>query len=293
MANKLGRIPLRDRTNELKKIYGQAEKEIARELSSFDVGDYQDMKAIKTQEKVNSIVRKLNRMAVKWAKVSVPEAYRKGYDVSRTRLEILGKEKDREFNVNKHRNSIDEYTDVTMNDLIKANLSIKQNVATFLYLARQANFGLQQIQEFDLRNEEIIAGLLDEAIEEGASRGELEQLIRVHFKRELYEKKFININGRNYDMIKYSKMVARTRLRHVQSEAVKNSCEQFDNDLVEISAHGTTCLICIPYEGNVYSISGKSSIYPYLDDWPAFHPNCEHSASPTSEIALEARERWG
>ena len=292
MANKLGRIPLRDRTNEIKRIYGMAEKEIARELSSFNIGDYQEMKAIKVQEKVNSTVRQLNRMAVKWAKVSVPEAYKKGYDVSRTRLEILGKEKDREFNVNKHRYSIDEYTDVTMNDLIKANLSIKQNVATFLYLARQANFGLQQIQEFDLRNEEIIAGLLDEAIEEGASRGNLEQLIRIHFKRELYEKKFININGRNYNMIKYSKMVARTRLRHVQSEAVKNSCEQFDNDLVEISAHGTVCPICIPYEGNIYSISGKSSVYPYLDDTPPYHPNCEHSMAPTSEIALEARERW-
>jgi len=293
MANKLGRIPLRDRTNELKRIYGAVEKAITRELFSFDIGNYQEMKAIKLQEKIDRMIRQLNRIAIKWTKKAIPEAYEKGYVVSKTRLEILGATRDIYFNTKKHRNSVDEYTDMTMNDLIKANQSIKTNVAMYLYLARQANRGLMQIQAFDLRSEEVISGLLDDAIREGASRGELERLIRIHFKRELYEKKFININGRNYNMIKYADLVAKTRMRTVQSEAVKNACEQFDNDLVEISDHGTVCPICIPYEGNIYSISGKSSKYPYLDSWPPWHPRCQHSASPTSEIALEARERFG
>jgi len=291
MANKLGRIPLRSRGKELERIYGAVEKAITKELFSFDIGDYQEMRAIKMQEKIDRLIRMLNRTAIKWVKSSISEAYEESYLISKTRLEILGAKKDIYFNINKHRHSVDEYTDITMNDLIKANQSIKTNVAMYLYLARQASRGLMQIQAFDLRSEEIIAGLLDDAIREGTSRGKLEQLIRIHFKRELYEKKFININGRNYNMIKYSKMVARTRLRHVQSEAVKNACEQFDNDLVEISAHGTVCPICIPYEGNIYSVSGKSSKYPYLDGWPPYHPNCEHSASPTSEAALEVR-KW-
>jgi len=293
MANKLGRIPLRDRTNELKRIYGMAEKAITKEFSLFDIGDYQELRAMKLQENIDRMIRQLNRTAIKWTKKAVPEAYEKGYSVSKTRLEILGAKKDIYFNMKKHRNSVDEYIDITMNDLIKANQSIKTNVAMYLYLARQANRGLMQIQAFDLRSEDVISGLVDDAIREGESRGDLERLIRIHFKRELYEKKFININGRNYNMIKYSRMVARTRMRHVQSEAVKNACEQFDNDLVEISAHGTVCPICIPYEGNTYSISGKSSRYPMLDSFPPWHPNCEHSASPTSEIAIEAEERFG
>ena len=133
----------------------------------------------------------------------------------------------------------------------------------------------------------MIAGLLDETIRDGGSRGDLQRLIRQHFKRELYEKKFININGRNYDLTKYAKTVARTRLRKVQSDSVKNMCTQYENDLVQISDHGTVSEICKPYEGNVYSINGQTPGYETLPEWPPFHPNCEHHASPTSIEAIE------
>jgi len=192
----------------------------------------------------------------------------------------------------KHRNSVDNYIDLTANDFIKANQSIRQNVSTYLMLSRQATSAAQQIQAFDLRNEEIIAKLLDDAIREGASRQALQQKIRIHFQRKLYEQKFININGRDYNLIKYAKMVARTRLRAVQSEAVKNTSEQYENDLIEISDHGCDCDICKEFEGNVYSISGNTPGYPMMMEWPPYHPSCEHSASPTSEIALGIREQF-
>jgi len=192
----------------------------------------------------------------------------------------------------KHRNSVDDYIDLTANDFIKANQSIRQNVSIYLMLSRQATSAAQQIQAFDLRDEEIIAKLLDDAIREGASRGQLEQLIRRHFQRKLYEQKFININGRNYNMIKYAKMVARTRIRQLQSEAVINACKQYENDLVEVSDHSTTTEICIPFEGNIYSISGTHPRYPALLESPPYHPNCMHSIAPTSEIAMRIEEQF-
>ena len=292
MPKKQGRIPLRERVNELRKIYGAAGKDIARELSLFDIGNYGELKVMKTEEEIDSIVKKLNTAVIKWADISISEAYMKGYEISKTRLEILGAKRNQEFSPITHKNVIGDWTDKTIDGLLRANMGIKPNIAIYLYLARQTHNNIMQIQEFDLRDEEVISGLLDEAILEGASRGELEQLIRVHFKRELYERKFININGRNYDMIKYARMVARTRMRTVQSEAVKNTCKQYDNDLVEISDHGTTCPICIPYEGNVYSLSGSHPAYPFLPDSPPYHPSCEHSMAPTSEVALEWREKY-
>lgn len=116
--------------------------------------------------------------------------------------------------------------------------------------------------------------------------------VKEYYRERFGEAQFIRINARNYEMRAYADLVAKTRLRVVQSEAVKNSCQQYQNDLVEISSHNTVCNICIPYEGNVYSVSGGHPKYPYLDAWPPFHPRCQHSAAPTSEIALEARERW-
>ena len=290
MPERQGLIPLRDRVDDLKRIYRISGDDIARELALFDVVNYQELKLMKTEDEITRLIKKLNRAVIKWSDKSIPEAYRKGQRVSRTRLEILGAEIDREFPPITHKNAIGDWTDKTIDVLLRANTSIKPNVAIYLYLARQASRQMVQVQEFKWGDEEIISELLDDAILEGASRGELESILRQHFKRDLFEKKFIKINGRNYDMIKYARMVARTQMRTVQSQAVKNTCQQFNNDLIEISDHGTTTPICIPYENQgTFSISGSHPTYPYLDAWPPFHPNCQHSASPTSEVALESR----
>ena len=293
MSDKFALIPNRKETVALTRVYSIAQKEITALLLRVDFADYKEIEATKIEKNINIIINRLNRLAIKWAKKTVPVAYTEGYVKSTSILNKIGADKDPFFEMKKHRNSVDNFTDLTAGDFIKANQSIKQNVSTYLTLSRQANAGLQQLQAFDLMDEEIIVGLLDDAIREGASRGKLEQIIRVHFKRQLYEQKFININGRNYNMIKYAKMVARTRLRQVQSETVKNTCEQYENDLIEISDHGTTTEVCLPFEGNIYSISGKNKTYPLLTEWPPFHPNCQHSAAPTSEIVLRATERFG
>ncbi len=288
-----GLIPLRDRVTELGRIYAIAGKAITDELLRFDIGDFKELKAMKTEDRIDSIIKKLNRAVIRWSQTATPEAYRKAADVSKIRLEILGAEIDQEFPPITHRNTVDNDIDKTVDVLIKANMSIKPNVMIYLFLARKTTEGLMQIQEFDLRDEEVIAGLLDDAIREGSSRGKLEKLIRIHLKRDLFERKFININGKSYDMIKYGKMVARTRLRTVQSEAVKNMANQFDNDLIEISSHETHDSICLSFDGKTFSLSGNTPGYETmpLDGWPPYHPNCEHFASPTSVEAIEARGR--
>ena len=84
-------------------------------------------------------------------------------------------------------------------------------------------------------------------------------------------------------------MVARTRLRKVQSDAVIETAKQFESDLVEISDHGTETEICEQYEGNVYSLFGKTPGYDVIDQYPPFHPNCQHHMFPTSEEAIAYR----
>jgi hypothetical protein len=284
-------VPNRREIAVLARIYSEAAKQITTELLRIDFIDYHELIAIKTEDKVKVITNRLNRLAIKWANYTVPIAYKEGYTKSVSILNEIRAEKDPFYDKAKHRASVEDYADLTSRDLIKANMSIRQNVETYLTLARQAHSGIQQLQAFDLRDEEIIANLLDDAIREGQSRGKLNQLIRRHFNRQLYERKFININGRNYDMIKYARMVARTRLRQLQSKAVENTCNQYENDLIEISDHGTETEICKEFEGNIYSISGNTPGYPALSEWPPFHPNCQHSASPTSEVAISIREQ--
>jgi len=292
MAKRIGRIPLGDKVRELKRIYGVIEREIAKEMASLDIGNYRELKAISTQEKIDRLIKMLNRSAMRWAESAVSEAYEKGYAVAKIRLEILGVQRKEEFNSKTHKQAIEYQVDKTMDYLIRANQSIKLNVAIFIYLARQAARGLSQFQAFDMRDEEFIDELLGDALREGETRGFASKIVREYFRKKFDDAKFININGRDYNLRKYADLVAKTRLRVVQTEAVLNTCKEFDNDLVQVSDHGCDCQICLEYEGNIYSLSGKSSAYPYLDSYPPWHPRCQHNISPTSEVALEAKERW-
>lgn len=54
------------------------------------------------------------------------------------------------------------------------------------------------------------------------------------------------------------------------------------NDLVRVSAHADCSDICLPYQGNVFSISGDSKKYPSFQsaiDGGLYHFNCRHYTS--------------
>ncbi len=293
MPERIGRFPLQDRVQELSRIYGIFAKEIALELTRVDIGDYKELSAMKTRKAIDRLIQMLNNSAMRWTRQSIPEAYNKARGISETRFAIMGINKSGEFQEKTHEQTIEYEETKTMNYLIRANQSIKQNVATYLYLANSAARGLSQFQAFDMRDEELIDDLLGDALRAGETRNYAMRQVRNYYRQKFGDAKFININGRNYEMRAYADLVAKTRLRVVQTEAVKNSCEEYQNDLIQISDHGSEFDdICLNYEGDVFSISGNHPVYPFLDAWPPFHPRCQHNASPTSEVALEVRRRY-
>jgi len=283
---------MREKIEELERVYYRTQKEIAVELLTIDPSNFLELKAIKAQNRIDILIRGLNRMAIRWVKESVPMAYKKSYIVSKTRLEILGARKDVLFNPQKHRLSIDDYIERTMKDLVNANQSIKNNVNMYLYLSRRASAGLMQIQQFGIDDEEIISSIITDAMEAGRERAYASKRIHEYLRLKLLDGKFIDKAGRNYNLRGYSKMVARTRLRQAQTDAVKNTCEQHENDLVQVSQHANPCDECAPYEGQIYSLSGSHPEYPLLTEEPPYHPNCEHDLSPTSELAIGYREAY-
>lgn len=289
MPKRQGRFPLRDKVEEIDRIYRLIAREIIRVLSKIDIGDYRELKVMEIRESINRLITMLNRSAVKWTERAVPEAYHIAEEISRIRLEILGINKNGDFQKKTHKQTIEYEIKIMIDDLIKANQSIKQDVAVYLYLAGQAAMSLSRFQAFDMRDEAFIDDLLDDALRAGETRGYAMRKVKNYYKDRFGEMKFININGRNYEMRAYADLVAKTRLRVVQTKAVLNSCKEYENDLVEVSDHGTDCLICQEFEGRIYSLSGQDPIYPYLDIYTPFHPRCQHNIRPTSEIAIESR----
>lgn len=101
---------------------------------------------------------------------------------------------------------------------------------------------------------------------------------------------FVDRAGRRWKLDTYARMVARTTQREAASLGTADRMAQVGLDLVKISDHDTKTPICKPYEGKVFSLSGRTRGYKKLDRSPPFHPNCEHVMGAAAENVALARE---
>lgn len=122
-------------------------------------------------------------------------------------------------------------------------------------------------------------------IAEGAARREVSAALQERLTRNRITDAltgFVDAGGRRWQLDVYTRMVARTTTREAMTAGTRNRMGEVGQDLVTISDHGTQCDICGPYEGETYSAAGATPGYEVLDEWPPFHPNCEHYAIPGS-----------
>ena len=115
---------------------------------------------------------------------------------------------------------------------------------------------------------------------------------------------FVDKAGRNWSLHTYANMVCRTTSRQAEVLAVITADES--QDLYQITTIGTTCEICAPLEGRVYSRSGKDPNFPPLalafgkidpngaDDltnsYLNIHPNCRHQLIPWTPMGRTEKE---
>ncbi|MCW7460157.1 phage minor capsid protein [Leptospira bandrabouensis] len=134
----------------------------------------------------------------------------------------------------------------------------------------------QTLIEDEVVNQKIAKGLIEKNTWEAAKENLQKEFEKALKDSGITEGKFIEINGRNYNLERYSETVARTRIREAQTAGVQRYAEESGQDLVRVSDHSTLTAECEKYEGKIYSISGKSAKYPKLEMWTPFHPNCLH-----------------
>lgn len=115
---------------------------------------------------------------------------------------------------------------------------------------------------------------------------------------------FVDKAGRSWSLHTYCSMVSRTTSRQAEVLAVLTADP--DQDLYQISSHGTTCKVCAPFEGRVYSRSGTDPDFPPLamafgkmdpagpdtlaNTWLNIHPNCLHVLLPWTPAGRSEEE---
>lgn len=105
-------------------------------------------------------------------------------------------------------------------------------------------------------------------------------------KEELLDKNITCIKdklGRNIPISAYAETVARSIVAETQNTCIKNVAKENGHDLVKMTSHYGACPVCVPYEGRVYSLSGKDKRFPSIKNVPGFrdgynniHPRCSH-----------------
>lgn len=91
---------------------------------------------------------------------------------------------------------------------------------------------------------------------------------------------FQDAANRNWNMKSYAEMVARTSTMEAHLQGTANRLAEHGHDLVKVSSHVGACKMCVPWQGKVLSLTGKTPGYPTLaeaKDAGLFHPNCRHA----------------
>lgn len=280
--------------------YGLAGREIRLMLKSVDVATFDNEKAEKIRRRTRAYVKLLDTAAALWLRKAVSKEFSTTSRNVLASLRLLGRRRPVRPNLARTPAGVLE---TAVETVARANASIPKTVEEYL---RALLVGAQAIRTLPVDAgrivevqhfaegqlpTELVQKWSETAIKEEQARGTLQAKIRDYLFDALEDEQFITIGNRAYNVRRYAKLVARTELRFAQTDATLGLCEVYDNDLVEVSDHATDCDICEEFEGEIYSISGKSREYPALKESPPFHPNCKHSILPTSAEAIEIRRR--
>lgn len=98
-------------------------------------------------------------------------------------------------------------------------------------------------------------------------------------------KAFTDRAGRTWTPEAYAQTITRTTTANVRREAQFQRMDEYGLDLIQISSHADARPGCAPYQGNVYSLNGKTPGYPLLSETSYGEPdgiggvNCRHTFS--------------
>ena len=266
-------------------IFLKAETDIINEIGRLRTQGLVDYHAEAALERVQAILRRLEndcwtyvpRMIETQFYVKHPDARKPMEEPETPEKHLRGYQNARALT--------SEQTDIVQR--LAMNLMGEIDAATATVTAALQNALIGRVEPDIFRR----VGLEQAAAMQATGRGVYKELPKfVEVLRREGITAFVDRAGRHWSLHTYGSMVLRTTSR--QAEVLSVLTENPDHDLYEISKHGTTCKLCAPLEGRVYSKSGTNPDFPPLaaafgkvdkagpdtlaNSWLNIHPNCLH-----------------
>lgn len=293
----LNRAPNGKELQKLIEIFLRAETAIINEIGRLRSEGLIDYGAVAALERVQAILRKMENDAWTYSRPMIEKMFYVRVPEAR-RIEGETVEKHRTGYLNASVLSGEQHAIV---DQLVASLMGEITDATITAYATVQSALIGRVEPDVYRR----IGLEQVALQQAQGRGTYKVLPEfVQALRREGITAFVDKAGRNWSLHTYCAMVSRTTSRQAEVLAVLTADPE--QDLYRISSHGTTCKICAPFEGRVYSKSGTNPDYPPLaaafgkqdpegpdilaNTWLNIHPGCLHSILPYTTVGRSEEE---
>lgn len=293
------RAPNQRELDKLISIYLKAETDIINEIARLRARGLVDYHAVAALERVQAILNQMQtdsweyvpKMIEKMFYVRVPEA-RKKLDVPETPAKHF-------MGYVNAQNLTSTQTDIVQKLTMNLMADLSDAAAVAMSSLENAILGRRENDVVRRVGLELVTSMEATGKSTAATVPEFVKILQ----REGVTA-FVDRAGRNWSLHTYASMVTRTTSRQAEVLAVLTADPE--HDLYKISSHGTTCALCAPYEGRVYSKSGTDPVFPPLasafgkidpagaDDlsntWLNIHPNCLHVLMPWTPAGRSEKE---
>ena len=291
------RAPNEKELQKLIQIFLKAETDIINEIGRLRSQGLIEYHAVAALERVQAILRQMENDSWEWAPKAIEKMFYVRVPEAR-RIEGETVEKHRTGYLNASVLSGEQHAIV---DQLVASLMGEITDATITAYATVQSALIGRVEPDVYRR----IGMEQVALQQAQGRGTYKVLPEfVQALRREGITAFVDKAGRHWSLHTYCAMVSRTTSRQAEVLAVLTADPE--QDLYRISSHGTTCAICAPFEGRVYSKSGINPDYPPLaaafgkqdpagpntlaNTWLNLHPNCWHSLYSYSEVGRSEEE---
>ena len=293
----LNRAPNERELEKLIALFLRAETAIINEIGRLRSQGSADYHIIASLERVQAILRKMENDAWTYSRPMVEKQFYTAHPEARR---VQGE------SLTKHIRAYNNAAALTAEqhaivDQLVANLMGEITDASVTVMATVQSALIGRIEPDVYRR----VGLEQVALRQATGQGVYKQLPAfVEALRREGVTAFVDKAGRHWSLHTYCSMVSRTTSR--QAEVLASLTADPEQDLYRITRTGTTCALCAPYEGRVYSKSGTNPDYPPLADafgkqdpngpdtltntWLNIHPGCRHSLQSYTEAGRSAEE---
>jgi len=248
---------------ELVGLYKSAYLDILKEQKKITVSATLRNKLI--LQRIDDELKKLDKETLKYLKKQVPEVYKIGSD------SVINDSKKQGILITKK--SFSRIHTKAVNQIVKESYIDFSNAMRVV--SRDSERLVAEAVKLQMRNE----------LAKGIIKGDTIRTSKEAIAKVLSDTGAVALKdkgGKVWQLDTYAEMLSRTKMMHAHNDGVKNRMIENGYDLVEVSSHPDSSALCKPWQGKIYSLTGKTKGYKMLSeaiDGGLFRPNCRHTIS--------------